>query len=151
MLLEKAINIACVAHHGQVDKRGKPYILHPLAVMFDATIQSEEEMITAVLHDVVEDTYVTMQSLSVFPLNIQFAIKALSRKDGESYNKYLDRLKENQLAIKVKMADLKHNLSRSVDAVFDDSLSVVEQEKFHRLANKYRKAINRLSNKREGG
>lgn len=52
MQLEKALEIALKAHRGQVDKGGKPYILHPLAVMM--RMETEEEQIVALLHDVVE-------------------------------------------------------------------------------------------------
>lgn len=60
-LLERAIEIAVTAHKGQVDKANKPYILHPLRLMFK--MQSENEMIAAVLHDVVEDTDWTIEKL----------------------------------------------------------------------------------------
>jgi len=59
--LEHAISIAVTAHQDQVDKAGKPYVLHPLRLMFK--VQSENEMISAVLHDIVEDTEWTFEQL----------------------------------------------------------------------------------------
>jgi len=60
--LERAIAIAAAAHAGQVDKAGQPYILHPLRVML--RVATEHERIAAVLHDVVEDTDVTLHTLA---------------------------------------------------------------------------------------
>ena len=76
-LLEKAILIATQCHTGQVDRRGKPYILHPLRVMLKQ--RSKENMIIAVLHDVVEDTYCSHEHLvsNGFPSRICHAIKAM--------------------------------------------------------------------------
>jgi guanosine-3',5'-bis(diphosphate) 3'-pyrophosphohydrolase len=59
--LEKAIEIAARAHTGQVDKAGQPYILHPIQVML--RVQGEDARIAAVLHDVVEDSEVTIDDL----------------------------------------------------------------------------------------
>jgi len=61
-LLEKALTIAYTAHAGQVDKAGEPYILHPLRVMLK--MRSDEEKIVALLHDVVEDTDITLADLT---------------------------------------------------------------------------------------
>jgi len=60
-MLDKAITLAVAAHSGQKDKYGSPYILHPIRLMIKTC--SEEEMITAILHDVVEDTYWTSERL----------------------------------------------------------------------------------------
>jgi (p)ppGpp synthase/HD superfamily hydrolase len=108
--LEKAIRIAAQAHEGQRDKAGAPYILHPLRVMMK--MATEAEQITAVLHDVVEDTDWTMERLRQegFLGEILAALDCLTRKNGEEYEKFIERVKRNPLAVKVKIADLEDNL-----------------------------------------
>lgn len=82
--IERAIEIAARAHAGQVDKAGAPYILHPLRVML--AVKTEEQQMAAVLHDVVEDTEVTFNELRAegFAANVLEAVKALTKRDGES-------------------------------------------------------------------
>lgn len=108
-MLTMAIDIAVKAHRGQVDKNKEPYILHPLAVM--GMMDTHEEKIVAVLHDVIEDTNVTIMDLTFkgFGGNIMSAIEAITKRDTETYFEYIHRVKKNPLATKVKLADLKHN------------------------------------------
>ncbi|HAY21668.1 MAG TPA: GTP pyrophosphokinase [Desulfobacterales bacterium] len=110
-ILEKAILIAVQAHQGQVDKAGVPYILHPLRVLLK--LNSETEMIIGVLHDVVEDTTWTLESLKQegFPTEILEAIDCLTRREGEDYNDFIKRVAGNPLARKVKMRDLEDNMN----------------------------------------
>ena len=110
--LEKAIAIASNAHAGQVDKAGKPYILHPIRVMMAQ--KSNEAMIVGVLHDIVEDTTITLDNLiqMQFSNEIVEAIDCLTKKD-EDYNQYLERVKHNTLATQVKLADLADNMDLS--------------------------------------
>lgn len=109
-MLEKAIGLASNVHTGQVDKAGKPYILHPLRLML--MFNSEEEMIVAVLHDVVEDGGVTLAQLQQhgFSQSIVTAIDCLTRRDNESYEDFILRVKRNNLASKVKIGDIRDNL-----------------------------------------
>ncbi len=110
-LLEKAIGVAVNAHAGQVDKMGNPYILHPLHLMM--AMQTEEEMVTAVLHDVVEDTTVTLDNLKEmgFPTPILTALDLLTHDTAStSYEDYVAAIKPNPLARRVKLADLAHNM-----------------------------------------
>ena len=111
-MLEKAISIALEAHRGQIDKAGKPYILHPLRVMNMG--KTEEEMICGVLHDVVEDTPISIDMLREegFSPNILKALNAISRNDEETYEAYIDRVITDDLAIRVKLHDLKDNMNR---------------------------------------
>jgi len=111
--LEKAIRIAAQAHEGQRDKAGASYILHPLRVMMKMT--TETERITAVLHDVIEDTDWTMERLrrEGFHGEILGALDCLTRQNGEEYEKFIERVKWNPLAVKVKIADLEDNLDVS--------------------------------------
>ncbi|HOW92602.1 MAG TPA: hypothetical protein PK883_09825 [Anaerolineaceae bacterium] len=108
--LENAIIIAARAHAGQVDKAGKPYILHPLRVML--SVSRPEERITAVLHDVIEYTGVTCEYLSAegFPFEILEAIKALTKLDGEERIDAARRAAVNPIAREVKIADVKDNM-----------------------------------------
>ncbi len=111
--LEKAIIIAARAHAGQVDKAGCPYILHPLRVMLHVSLP--EERITAVLHDVIEDTDVTYEYLSAegFPIEILEAIEALTKLDGEERIDATRRAAVNPIARVVKMSDVKDNMDLS--------------------------------------
>ncbi len=108
--LEKAIIIAARAHAGQVDKAGQPYILHPLRVMLH--VSNLEERITAVLHDVIEDTGVTYEYLSAegFPFEILKALQALTKLDGEKRIDAARRAAVNPIAREVKIADVKDNM-----------------------------------------
>jgi len=108
--LERAINIASEAHVGQIDKGGEPYILHPLRVMYK--MDTHEEMATAVLHDVIEDTDVTTAILRHFeiPEDVIIAVDLLTKKEGQDYYDYMQLIKHNRVAIKVKIADLEDNM-----------------------------------------
>jgi (p)ppGpp synthase/HD superfamily hydrolase len=107
-MIRIAKEIAAVAHRGQIDKAGKPYINHLEAVA--AKLKSTEEKTVAWLHDIFEDTDYSQDQLSVFfPQSIVAAVEALTKRQGESYDDYLRRISENPLAIKVKLADLEHN------------------------------------------
>ena len=110
-LLDKAISIAVDSHSGQVNDKAEPYILHPLRMMFKAV--TIEEKIIAVLHDVIEKTTIDFEYLrsAGFSDRIVLAIDALSRRPQESYDRYIDRVRENKLATKVKIIDLDDNIS----------------------------------------
>ena len=109
-LIEKALAIALGAHQGQKDKAGAPYILHPLRVML--RMEMELEMIAAVLHDVVEDTGLTIEDLRRvgIPEAALAAVEHLTRREEESYEEFIERVKQNEIARKVKLADLQDNM-----------------------------------------
>src|SRR3990167_9671840 len=115
-LLTKALIVASKAHKGQVDLAGVSYILHPLRVM--AKMDSIEDKIIAVLHDVIEDSDVTPSSLLLdgFPPEIITVVECLTRKVNESYDDYISRIKKNPTATRIKIADLADNtdVSRGV-------------------------------------
>lgn len=136
-MLEKAIHLAGAAHAGQVDKAGKPYILHPLRLML--RFSSEEEMIVAALHDVVEDGGVTFEQLRThgFAQAIVAAVDCLTRRDGESYEDFIARIKANNLARKVKIEDIRDNLDLT-------RLAAVSENDLLRAA-KYHKALGVLT------
>jgi len=132
MDLEKAIEIAVKAHSGQVDKGGQPYILHPLRVMMK--MNNDRDRIVAVLHDVLEDTDVTMASLSDlgFSADILGPLAILTRCPGEDYMKYIAWVAQNITAKRVKLADLDDNMDLG-------RLHIVEDKDWARW-QKYRKA-----------
>lgn len=101
--------IATIAHNRQLDKGGKPYIGHPQAVA--SMVTTEDEKTVAWLHDVVEDTPVTLDILLLmgFSAEVVDAVDAVTRRPGEDRQDYLDRVKANKIATQVKLADLKHN------------------------------------------
>jgi len=109
--LEEAIILAANAHRGQKDKAGAPYILHPLRLMMQ--MKSETERIAAVLHDLIEDTACSLEELSKagYSQEILDALDCLTRRHDETYSAFIDRVKENPLAVKVKLADLEDNLN----------------------------------------
>jgi (p)ppGpp synthase/HD superfamily hydrolase len=108
-LLEKAIEIAVRAHAGQKGKDGSPYILHPLRVMTRA--RTDEERMAAVLHDVVEDSEVTLEDLrgAGFPEEVLTVVRLLTHEEGVSYEDYVERLKPHPMARRIKLADLEDN------------------------------------------
>ena len=105
---KKAMNIAFNAHNGQFDKSGVPYIYHPIHLA--EQMQTEEECIVALLHDVVEDTEITFEKLEKeFSAPIIQALKLLTHDDSIEYMDYVRNLKNNSIAKNVKLADLRHN------------------------------------------
>jgi (p)ppGpp synthase/HD superfamily hydrolase len=109
-LLSRAIALATSAHSGQVDKGGFLYILHPLRVMEAVREYGQIYQIVAVLHDVVEDTPITLGDLlQSFPLVVVEAVDAISQRKGESGRLYLNRVMENQIATVVKIEDVNDN------------------------------------------
>jgi (p)ppGpp synthase/HD superfamily hydrolase len=123
--LEDAIELALRAHRGQMDKAGQPYILHPLRVML--SLATEVERMVGVLHDVVEDTRekpcaedrITFEKLREwgYPEAVVEAIERLTKlpeEEGEAgYARFVERVKGNALARRVKLADLADNLDVS--------------------------------------
>lgn len=108
--LERAIAIAAAAHAGQVDKAGQPYILHPLRVMLRVT--SEHQRMAAVLHDVAEDTDVSLEQLIAegFPPQVIAAVDALTKRPGESRIQAAQRAASNEVGRVVKLADNAENM-----------------------------------------
>jgi (p)ppGpp synthase/HD superfamily hydrolase len=137
--LDVAIAFACKVHAGQVDKSGQPYILHPLRLMLK--FEDEDERIVSVLHDVVEDGYVSFNELRGLGLceSIIEAIDCLSKRPGERYDDFIQRLSSNKLAKRVKIEDIRDNLDITRLCSFGD-------EDFIRTV-KYHKALQYLRGK----
>lgn len=110
-LLGKVLVLATNAHAGQFDKGGKPYILHPLAVMSLLNSDDEELQCMALLHDVIEDTKTTWKDLEEIGCSRRIidAVRALTKMPGQSYDEYKEVVFQNKDAMLVKMADLRHN------------------------------------------
>ena len=111
-----AYNIASKAHKGQKDKGGEDYFKHPLAV--SNKLSGEKDKIVALLHDVIEDTDVTVNDLKKagFSDEVVLAVSVITKKADEDYEEYLNRVKQNPIALRVKIADMEHNsdISRKI-------------------------------------
>ncbi|HET8550829.1 MAG TPA: hypothetical protein VFL57_22630 [Bryobacteraceae bacterium] len=109
--LSRAVALAAIAHAGQVDKSGRAYILHPIRVMQRCQPHGDIAQIVGILHDVVEDTWVTLEHLRAlhFPEEAIAALDAISHRDGERYFDYIERCGSNRIAALVKLADLEDN------------------------------------------
>ena len=104
----KAMNLAYAAHHGQFDKGGVPYIFHPIHLAEE--MDDEVSTCVALLHDAVEDTAVTLEELAEsFPREIVEAVDLLTHRDGVEYFDNVRSIRANPVAVKVKLADLRHN------------------------------------------
>lgn len=107
-LTNKALRFAYQAHHGQLDYNGIPYIFHP--VHLAEQMDDEISCCAALLHDVVEDTSMTLQELSMeFPKEVIDVLILLTHKEGVPYFDYVRNIKSNPIAVKVKLADIAHN------------------------------------------
>lgn len=128
--LDDAIALAHRAHEGQVDKANQPYIRHPLRVM--ANVTGGHAKMVAVLHDVVEDTWVTEAHLidAGCPPEVVAAVIAISHLPGESQRDYLTRVAANPLALIVKRADIADNSGPARLDQLDDPTKLRLTEKY---------------------
>lgn len=143
-LTNKAMHIAYNAHHGQYDVNGVPYIFHPYHIAEQMT--DETTTCVALLHDVVEDTSVTIEELEqVFPAEVTEPLKLLTHEEGTEYLEYIEKIKTNPIARTVKLADIAHNsdISRITD------VSTVPEEKLVHWKRKYT-AAKRILEKYQG-
>lgn len=110
-ILAKAIQIASNAHLDQVDKGGNAYILHPLRIMMRLRTKDEELMCIAVMHDVIEDSEYTAKDLynEGFPTRVVEGVLALTKRDGELYEVFIERCALNTDSRLVKLEDLRDN------------------------------------------
>lgn len=135
-MLNKAIMIAVKAHARQIDKAGAPYIFHPFRVMMSSA--SEIEQVCGVLHDVIEDSNITLNFLREegFTEAVIEILDCLTKRAEESYDEFIGRVLKNKTACRIKLADLHDNmdLSRIKD--------ISEQDKIR--MEKYRKAAMRI-------
>jgi len=136
-VIREAEILARHAHYGQVDKVGRPYAEHPAAVAAITAGRFPDDtaaIATAWLHDVVEDTAVTLQEIrDRFGDEIAAAVDAVTRRPDEEPDDYYRRVAANQLALRVKRADLAHNSD-------PDRLAALPAATRVRLTAKYRHA-----------
>lgn len=133
-MLDKMLVIVTNAHHGQYDRGGNPYILHPLKVMHYLKSDDEELMCMALGHDVIEDTKVTYKDLRDAGITERVikGIRALTKQPGQTYDEYKEGVFTSVDAMRVKMADLRHNTDiRRLKGVTQKDLDRIE--KYHRF------------------
>lgn len=133
-LLLQAIKIAGMVHSGQEDRGGQPYILHAMRV---AVAQKDRNaQIVGMLHDVVEDSDLTIKNLrELFPDEIIEALGCLTKQRDEGYQEYLQRVASNEIAIQVKLADLDDNMN--LDRLPQITTKDIERYQKYREAKKY--------------
>ncbi len=132
-LLETAIRLAAKVHKGQVDRFGKPYILHVMRVMMRG--QDNEEQVLGALHDVLERSAMTVEDLSKkgFPPRITKSLEHISRHPEESYEQYIDRVMQDNLAIRVKL----HDLTDKMDLLHVETLSHADLKRYNKQLAAY--------------
>ena len=136
-LLEEAYKICLTAHSGQFDKGGSPYCYHPIRV--SKKCYSLEAKIVALLHDIIEDTSISLDHLlSIFPDKIVVAVQAISKMKEEDYFEFIKRCSLTPIAREVKIKDLEDNMDLS-------RLHVITEKDLKRL-DKYKKAHDYLIN-----
>ncbi len=135
-LTKKAMQLCFAAHKEQTDKSGMPYVFHPFHLA--EQMPDEYTTITALLHDVVEDTEYTLLDLENmgFPKAVVDAIALMTHDKGVPYMEYVAKIKENPIARTVKLADLQHNSDIT-------RLDVVDKKELQRV-EKYQKALQLL-------
>ncbi len=132
-LTNEAMKIAYAAHHRQTDKAGIPYIFHPMHLA--EQMEDEYSTCVALLHDVVEDTDVSLDDLAkIFPQEVVEAVAVMTHGKDEPYPEYVARVKENPIAKKVKLADLQHNSDQT-------RMENPSEETLAYFREKYRKAF----------
>lgn len=132
-LTNKALVFAYNAHHGQLDYNGIPYIFHPLHLA--ETMDDEISCCAALLHDVVEDTSVTLEELALeFPKEVIDVLSLLTHREGVPYFDYVRNIKANPIAVKVKLADIAHNSdqTRCIGSDLTDAQLCYWKEKYRK-------------------
>lgn len=132
-LLETAIRIAAKVHRGQVDRFGKPYILHVMRVMMRG--HDLEEQILGALHDVLERSELTVDDLlkKGFSPRVLKALQHITRVPQETYEQYIDRVMEDNLAIRVKL----HDLADKMDLLHVDQLDPADLKRYNKQLTAY--------------
>jgi (p)ppGpp synthase/HD superfamily hydrolase len=123
------------AHHGQEDKAGRPYIEHPRAVAAALAEHGDHAVMAGLLHDVVEDTDVTLDDLRAagYPAEVVDAVDAVTRRPGETYMQFVARAADHPLGRLVKLADNAHNSS-------PERLAALPPEQATGMARRYARA-----------
>lgn len=132
-MLSKALQIVIKAHNNQTDKAGQPYIFHLLRVSEKG--QTEIEKICGLLHDLIEDTDWTFEDLKEegFSDEIIEILDCVTKRENENYNDFIRRIEQNQLAIRVKLNDLKDNM----DITRLAEITEKDKERLNKYLNAY--------------
>ena len=136
--VEAAKALAYRAHEGQTDKAGLPYVTHPERVA--ARVEGPEAQVVGWLHDTVEDTPTTVEEIAAqFGPETAAAVDTISRREGEDWDDYIDRVQANPVARRVKISDLidNSNLSRIPRVTLKD---VKRQARYNKALKKLMKA-----------
>ncbi len=139
----KALNIAYEAHAGAYDKGHVPYVFHPIHIAEE--MDDEISTTVALLHDVVEDSSWTLKDLERegIPEEVLEAVELLTHEEGVPYHEYIKKMTINPIAVKVKMADLRHNMDESrilvEDRKPDMKLNIVKYKKEYDYLKAFRK------------
>ncbi len=128
-MTKMALNICFDAHKEQKDKSGLPYVFHPFHLA--EQMETEETTIVALLHDVIEDTVITLEDLKAdgFSDAVLEAIALMTHSDDVDYMAYVKEIKKNPIATAVKLADLRHNSDLSRLDIVDDK-ALKRREKY---------------------
>lgn len=131
--IKKALKLCFDAHKNQVDKSGMPYVFHPFHLA--EQMETEETIIVALLHDIIEDTEYTIEDLikEGFDKTVVDAVALMTHADGVDYMQYIAAIKQNPIAKAVKLADLRHNSNIS-------RLDVIDEKAYERR-KKYLEAL----------
>ena len=135
-LTKKAVTLAYRAHAGQTDRAGWPYILHPVHIA--EQMITEDTCVVALLHDVLEDTDVTLEDMRKEGFTEQQleAVQLMTHSKNVPYMDYVKKLSGNAVARAVKIGDLKHNMDRSRLSEYT--------EKDEQRYRKYKEALEQL-------
>ncbi len=144
-LTNRALRLAYEAHHGQTDRSGVPYIFHPCHLA--EQMEDEISCCVALLHDVVEDTHMTLADLEAqFPPAVTEAVRLLTHDDAVPYEEYVRAIAKDPVARRVKLADVTHNSDQSRLAGCD---GITPDRKLY-FKNKYDRARRILLEATEG-
>jgi (p)ppGpp synthase/HD superfamily hydrolase len=132
-LLESAIRLAAKVHKGQVDRFGKPYILHVMRVMMRG--HDLEEQVLGALHDVLERSTLTLADLQKkdFQPRVLKAMDCITRRKDEDYDGYIERVMEDGLAMRVKL----HDLADKMDLLHVEELSIADLKRYNKQLAAY--------------
>lgn len=138
--VKRAMQLAYDAHHGQTDKGGMPYIFHPYAVADG--MMDENSVIAALLHDVIEDCGEAYADIirREFSAEIAEAVETLTKREDLAYDVYIEAVKNNPIARRVKIADLTHNMNLSRIGATEETLTEYQRERLE----KYRHSLQYL-------
>lgn len=134
--LGRAFELAAFYHSAQKDKLGEPYLLHLVRVCI--AVNSDTAKTVALLHDIVEDGHLKLADIDRdFSEYVAAAVDAITKRDGEEYVDYLSRVKTNEIALAVKLADIADNCDEARLVQLDELTAA-------RLRKKYAHALDLL-------